>query len=607
MDLSYFLCYTYKKIRSVILVLGACFSLSGIIFVTIFLVTFFSKSNIRTNETKLYGMLLIITFLGTFIDIFSFALFKLNFDINSFLYKLFAKSMLIYFIAWILIFTEYIYTISSKSILKLNYKFFRMIFIFFSLIVIVLNIDFSKTKNGIYPSGIGVNITYFLVALFLVFSLILTFENIKEKNKKKYIPIFVVILMLSIATLIQKVFPDSFLINFSLAIVVSVMYFTIENPDVKIIEEVYKAKVISDTANEEKSMFLYNMTNNIRSITKDINNKADNILNETDNKKIDIEVINDSARGIKGDAAKFTTMTNYVFDISSIDSSNIRVYNDKYNIKLLLKEINQRYRNKARDKGIEFISNTYNDIPTYLYGDSVGVKRVLSIILDNSIKYTNKGYIEFDVDTIIKNDIVRLIITIEDSGCGIDSEDIKNIFIKPSRDNGNNLYTAKKLITLMNGTIIPSSVYSGTTMKIILDQKYEMDKSNINKYNDVYDKKRILLIDDNESSCKLFKKIFNNTNIDIDSVKLGKEGLDKIRNKEKYDLILLDEDMSPLDGHEVMRKFRLIPGFNTRVILLTRTNKYEYDDEYKEDGFLDYIIKGSNKRIIIDKVNKYLR
>lgn len=391
------------------------------------------------------------------------------------------------------------------------------------------------------------------------------------------------------------------------------MYFTIENPDIKTIEEIHRAKEISDNANEEKTMFLYNMTSNIRSIAKDINTSADNILDETDNKKVNMEVINDSARDIKGNAAKFTTMTNEVFDISNIDSAGIKVYNSKYNIKILLKEINQRYKNKANAKELKFITNIASDLPEYLYGDSVSLKKVLTILLDNSIKYTEKGYIEFDVNTIIKNNIVRLIITIEDSGKGMTAEELNKSFIKTNqkdeKDNiSNNLYNAKRLITLMNGAIIPNSIYNnGTTMKIVLDQRYKERQDNLDKYEDIIDKKRVLLIDDNENSEKLFKKILNNTNIEIVRVKLGKEGLDKIRNKEKYDLILLDEEMSPLDGHEVMRKLKQIAGFNTKVILLTKTNKYDYDDEYIEEGFAGYLIKSSKKELIKNKINKYLK
>ena len=108
------------------------------------------------------------------------------------------------------------------------------------------------------------------------------------------------------------------------------MYFTIENPDMKVIEEIHRAKEISDNANEEKSMFLYNMTNEIRGITKDIDYSADNILEEVDNKKVDVLNIGNSAREIKNNTAKFTTMTNEILDISQMDS-NIKIYNDKYN------------------------------------------------------------------------------------------------------------------------------------------------------------------------------------------------------------------------------------------------------------------------------------
>ena len=149
------------------------------------------------------------------------------------------------------------------------------------------------------------------------------------------------------------------------------MYFTIENPDVKMIEQYHKTKEIMDNANEEKSMFLYNMTNEIRDITKDIDYSADNILEEVDNKKVDVLDIGNSAREIKNNTAKFTTMTNEILDISQMDS-NIKIYNDKYNVKIIIKELVQIYKKKAEDKGISFRTNIASDIPPYLYGDSIG-------------------------------------------------------------------------------------------------------------------------------------------------------------------------------------------------------------------------------------------
>ena len=176
-------------------------------------------------------------------------------------------------------------------------------------------------------------------------------------------------------------------------------------------------------------MFLYNMTNDIRQITKDIDVEANNILNELSNKKIDTELLNNAAREIKISTAKFTTMTNEILDISQMDS-NIKVYNDKYNIKLIIKELVQIYKVKSAKKGLKFTTNFDSDIPEYLYGDSVELKKALSVVLDNSVEYTNEGFINFDINVIIKRDVARLIITIEDSGIGMKVEELNKIFSK---------------------------------------------------------------------------------------------------------------------------------------------------------------------------------
>ena len=589
--------------------IGICFSISGIIFLSIFMVCFFSKNSIKSDETKLYGNLLIITFIGSLIDIFSFILYKMGVDVNSLLYNLLAKGMLVYFVAWVLIFTSYVYAISKNSIIKYRSIIFKIIFVLSSISVLSFPIDFKKTANAVYPSGLGVNLTYLIVGVFLTVSIVLTLRNITKEQVKKYIPIFLVIIMLISATLVQKVFPDSFLINFSLVTVVSVMYFTIENPDMKLLEEVHKAKVISDNANEEKTMFLYNITNEIRGITKDINYEADNILNETDNKKVDLNIVNDSAREIKGSTAKFTTMTNEILDISQVDASNIKIYNEKYSIKLILKELITKYKEICKKSGIEFRTSIASDIPEILYGDSVGLKNVMISLLDNSIKYTKKGYIELNVNVIKKQDIARLLITIEDSGIGIKSSEIDNIFNKNKeelkRNNlKNNLFTARKIITLMGGTLIATSTYGkGTTMKIVLDQKIEVID---NKYDKVYDKKKILLIEDSDTTYKLITKMLKNTNIIIDRVVLGSEGLDKIRNKEKYDLILVEEELKPLNGYDIIKKLKLIKNFNTKVVLLTKNPNIEYSYLYKDEGFSDYLIKPINRSLLLNIINKYL-
>ena len=581
-------------------------------------IIYFKRKNVKTIETKIYSSLIITNILNVSLAVMCYftILYK---DMMPFINDLISKTLLLLFITWELFFTGYVIVITRKNKEK-NYKeiykksrpLLAVLYILISFIVYVLPLYYHNENKIVYSYGPSANFIYALTAILIITWIILIIKNYQILKSRKCIPVVLFIVLTLIVVVIQKQNPGLLLITATETFITIIMYFTIENPDMKMLDEVHKAKVISDNANEEKTLFLYNMTNEIRGITKDIDKETDNILDETDNKKIDVEEINNSARNIKGSTAKFTTMTNEILDISSIDSASVRIYNEKYNIKRLLKELVGIYKPKAQNKNLDFRVSIASDIPEYLYGDGINLKKVLTIILDNSIKYTNNGYIEFNINTIIKGDIVRLIISVEDSGIGMKAEDINKIFTKKQEreDNhnlNNNLYNAKRLITLMNGTIVPSSSYgSGTTMKIILDQKYDTIDTDINKYDNIYDKKKVLLIDDSPSSEKLFNKILSGTNIELTSVKLGKEGLEKIRSKEKYDLILLDEELEPQNGHIIMRKLLEIRNFNTKVILLTKDNKYDYDDSYLQEGFTDYIIKSSDKEEILNKMNKYL-
>ena len=577
-------------------------------------IMYFIRKHINSNEAKIFSKILFSNLLGLMLELMCIYMSN-KFSPTSLPAIIFTRAYLIYLITYLLFMTLYNYVLcyTTEKQKKLeHYKKLRNIsYTIYAVCVVVCMALPLQTEKG-YAIGPAVNFVYLCSTICINVWFIPMIKNRKIIEHKKFVPLYIFILLIIIVAIIQRIYPQATLITIVEFLIVFIMYHTIENPDMKMLDEVHKAKVISDNANEEKTLFLYNMTNEIRGITKDIDKETDNILDETDNKKIDVEEINNSARNIKGSTAKFTTMTNEILDISSIDSASVRIYNEKYNIKRLLKELVGIYKTKAQNKNLDFRVSIASDIPEYLYGDGINLKKVLTIILDNSIKYTNNGYIEFNINTIIKGDIVRLIISVEDSGTGMKAEDINKIFTKKQgkEDNhnlNNNLYNAKRLITLMNGTIVPSSSYgSGTTIKIILDQKYDTIDTDINKYNNIYDKKKVLLIDDSPSSEKLFNKILSGTNIELTSVKLGKEGLEKIRSKEKYDLILLDEELEPQNGHIIMRKLLEIRNFNTKVILLTKDNKYDYDDSYLQEGFTDYIIKSSDKEEILNKMNKYL-
>lgn len=580
-------------------------------------IVYFSSKRLRSIENKIFEKIMLTNFVGVLLAIGSYFTIK-NIDRFELLNTFVSKGYIVYLLTWLTLFSVYIFVISikdgkdKKSEVNKIINLFGILYLIFLIIIIIKPLYYHNINGAIYSYGPSANVMYIVSIVYITVWLIRLSTNIKRIRDKKYLPIFAFMGLGLVVMIIQKQHPELLLMTSMETFIVFLMYHTIENPDMQIIEEVHRAKEISDNANEEKSMFLYNMTNEIRGITKDIDYSADNILEEVDNKKVDVLNIGNSAREIKNNTAKFTTMTNEILDISQMDS-NIKIYNDKYNVKIIIKELVQIYKKKAEDKGISFRTNIASDIPLYLYGDSMGLKKALSIILDNSVKYTSSGFIDFDVSTIIKRDIARLVITVEDSGSGIKAEDLNKIFNKKVNDNERlnikyNLYNAKRLVILMGGTIIPSSVYGrGTTIKVVLDQKIaDMDDA-LDKYESVYDKKSILLVDDNVSSGKIFTKMLKDTNIELSIVTSGKECLDKIRNKDKYDLILLDEDMEPLDGITVMRKLKEIRTFNTKTILLTKNNDYEYNDDYLEYGFDGYLLKPIDKDKLFELIDKYLK
>ena len=592
---------------------GIFFLMEAIAYSILLVIIYFKKKIFKSKENKVYSLLVIISFIELILELildYVGPLYQKIPTISFFVARLYCAfielwlTLLICYVIYVLI------NINKKDKYFIIAKYlFITLGIIFATLNFMLPLNFMYDGNIAYTYGPSVNIIYISAGLYSIVGIISLLTNSKNIKDKRFYPILLFLILGGIGSLIQYKNPGLLLAVPIHSFITFLMYFTIENPDTKMLEEVHKAKVISDNANEEKTMFLYNITNEIRGITKDINYEADNILNETDNKKVDLNIVNDSAREIKGSTAKFTTMTNEILDISQVDASNIKIYNEKYSIKLILKELITKYKEICKRSGIEFRTSIASDIPEILYGDSVGLKNVMISLLDNSVKYTKKGYIELNVNVIKKQDIARLLITIEDSGIGIKSSEIDNIFNKNKeelkRNNlKNNLFTTRKIITLMGGTLIATSTYGkGTTMKIVLDQKIEVID---NKYDKVYDKKKILLIEDSDTTYKLITKMLKNTNIIIDRVVLGSEGLDKIRNKEKYDLILVEEELKPLNGYDIIKKLKLIKNFNTKVILLTKNPNIEYSYLYKDEGFSDYLIKPINRSLLLNIINKYL-
>lgn len=573
------------------------------------MIAYFSKDKIKTLENKVYSKLIIINFIGIILELFCTIFAGYAKDYLVF-YTILNKLFLVELTIWCSVFSVYVFLISSKkeknelkSYLKKVSVFHIVIDVITMFLIFVLPVQFNINDLGyvMYSYGPSVNIVFISSTLYIILMFTCLIRNFKNIKNKKYLPIYVYMVIGVLVGIVQKLHPEILAFTSMEAFITVIMYFTIENPDKKLLEEIHTSKKIADAANEDKSMLIYNMMNEVKSIASDINKSSEVILNSNN-----LEENRFFAREIISSNNKLYSMANNIYNIDVIDDINVKTVKNKYNIKLLLKEVISKNKELFEDKDISFRFNIDSNLPNTLYGDSINLKNVLNTIIGNSYKYTDKGYVELSVNAIFKKDIVRLIIKIEDSGIGIKAEDLDKCLNKNTKDQ-NSLYGARKTINIMGGNLLISSEYNkGTIVTIILDQKIYTD-SNKDNYDNYVNNKKILIIDDNNSSTKIISKILDKHNILYDSSNLGKEALDRIRKGDKYDLILLDEDMPYMNGINVMNKFSKIKGFDTKVILLTKNSNIIYDDIYKDSGFSDYIIKPIDKDDLMNKINKYLK
>ena len=572
------------------------------------MIAYFSKDKIKTLENKVYSKLIIINFIGIILELFCTIFAGYAKDYLVF-YTILNKLFLVELTIWCSVFSVYVFLISSKkeknelkSYLKKVSIFHIVIDVITMFLIFVLPVQFNINDLGyvMYSYGPSVNIVFISSTLYIILMFTCLIRNFKNIKSKKYLPIYVYMVIGVLVGIVQKLHPEILAFTSMEAFITVIMYFTIENPDKKLLEEIHMSKKIADAANEDKSMLIYNMMNEVKSIASDINKSSEVILNSNN-----LEENRFFAREIISSNNKLYSMANNIYNIDVIDDINVKTVKNKYNIKLLLKEVISKNKELFEDKDISFRFNIDSNLPNILYGDSINLKNVLNTIIGNSYKYTDKGYVELSVNAIFKKDIVRLIIKIEDSGIGIKAEDLDKCLNKNTKDQ-NSLYGARKTINIMGGNLLISSEYNkGTIITIILDQKIYTD-SNKDNYDNYVNNKKILIIDDNNSSTKIISKILDKHNILYDSSNLGKEALDRIRKGDKYDLILLDEDMPYMNGISVINKLNKIKGFDTKVILLTKNSNIIYDDIYKDSGFSDYIIKPIDKDDLMNKINKYL-
>lgn len=600
------------------------FSICSFIFVLMFIIFYFSKERLNTLDTKMYSCILVTNIIGIMIDVFGYFVFKI-YGSESFISILISKFYLVYYFLWAYFFLLYIFVISfrEKTEYLLQKKFTKpsiiLTSIIISLIVLIMPIQITYKDNVAYSSGLSVNIVYGLCFIMVGIMLYCLLRNLKKISTKEYIPLLTFMVLSTFCMIIQKTYPEITLMLMCHSIVTSLMYFTIENPDVKMVKELEVAKNEAEKANHAKSEFLSSMSHELRTPLNAIVCFSELLESK---EGLDSES-KDFAKDIVSASHNLLDLVNGVLDISKIEAGKMELINKEYNSQELFNSLSTMVIPRIGDKPIDFKTVIASDIPPVLKGDTGKLKQIILNLLTNAVKYTDKGFIKYRIECIndFKNNQTKLIITVTDTGRGIKKEDIDRLFKKFERleedrntsieGTGLGLAITEGLAELMGGKITVISDYGkGSTFKFVVIQEIvnvevKEEKSNITSsdYN-TFEGKNALIVDDSKLNLKVAENVLKNFLVTTESVTSGLECLSCVNSK-KYDIIFMDIMMPNMNGVEVLRKLRE-NGVNTPVIALTADAIEGQEEKYMSEGFDGYISKPINKEKLNYVLNKYL-
>lgn len=600
---------------------GFTFSACSFFYSVLLTIMFFSKKRIQTLENKIYSYLIISNLVGVVLGVSCYTSI-LHRDAFPILNDFISKALLIYYLTWISFFTAYTFVISyskRESDKESKEKYFKNIFniltviyVVIAILVFILPLNYFSKGTIAYSFGPSANLLYILIPVYICICLIEMFKNFKEIKNKKYLPLFAFIIIGTVVMIIQKLNPGLLLMTSMETFVTFLMYFTIENPDIKMIEELTKTKSLVEKNNNDKSIFIFNTTQQIRHPLNMIEQRTEQLLEDELNDDEKEKVID-----IRNAQQRIAYILRGVMDVSTIDAKNIKIVKNQYKVANLLTEITLRSKQEATEKGLEFRTNFDEAIPEMLYGDSIRLKQIINALISNAIKYTKEGFVELNVNSIVSFDVCRLVVSVKDSGIGVNAEDINKLFqsktdendISDKVDESNvTLDVAKKMVNLIGGTItVRSEKNKGSEFTLIVDQKIASSNDKIdniiNEYKKTEDKIKILLVDDNEEERTLLtKKLGGISKLTI--AKNGEEGLKRIRNKEKYDVLLIKESMEKLDAYQTIKKAKILEFVPDKIIVLA-DNKEE-EEKLTINGY-NAIFFDTPEQQFIKKLNNIIK
>ena len=613
---------------------GLMLTIGSFIFVLILMVMYFSNTN-RTNEltSLIYKILLIITMFMIISEIFS-VLYLKYYGSNTITNILFR----IHWFFGILLFPSIYYYFSAIVTETTETNFFKYLFInrritIITILFIIMGIVFfflpfsALDSNNInYFPGLAAYFVYVVGAfsgICIVYDLVINrgFNSVRTK--------FSVIFFVCVCTAIvvfQYYFTNVAFSPIAVSILIYMLYFTLENPDLKLIKNIKLAKDEIDRSNRAKNDFLSNMTHEIRTPLNAIVGFSETLINspmiDESSTRSDIESIEKSSNNL-------LDIINNILDISKIETADETLDLREYLLSDIILELESIIDSRIGLKPVKLILEVDPNISKKFLGDATKIHQILLNILTNSVKYTEVGKINLIVTSVKNNNIETLTFKISDTGYGIKKEDFDKLFQKFSRldsavkneieGTGLGLVITKRYVELMGGKIWFESDYGvGTSFYVEINQKI-IDNTPIGNINDINNslltntqkldcsKFNALVVDDNELNVKVACRLlgaykFNN----IDTVPSGRDCIYKIKSDNHYDIIFMDDVMSDLDGIETLHVVKKLNGLYDipPVVALTANAVVGVKEIYLKEGFDEYLSKPISVQELDKVINK---
>ena len=593
------------------MIIGVSVIICSLIYSTMVAMLYFTKRRINNIENKIYKFMVCMNIFGLFNELICcyFTFYEHTSPFHEVMCAIVNRIFILYMLSWLFVFTCYVFfvTFKNKISLKRDKKRINIILAIIYAVLFVLSfvlpLYYYSDGEYVYSYGPATNLLVIFGGVTILFDIWCVIKNKKNMKNRQYYPLYVLIVLMIFVLIIRNVNPGIILINSTFAFITVLMYFTIENPDVQMMEELYKNKKLIEQSNQETSNFLFRMTQEIKKPVKDIIDVSGKLQNYKD-----IEEIKEGIKYINNTSVNLDYLINDTLDVSSMTTKRLKIFDSRYNPINIFKEISYRFE-KQIDKDVKFNYEISNMIPNYLYGDSIKLKQAVNSILENALMHTSTGEINLEVNGIVKYSVCRLIITISDTGTGMSIEAVNNILslnnealsgIDLRNRDGEllNLKEVKKLINLLGGNLmVKSEEKLGTTVSIVLEQKIvESKETEISKKLESYEQslyhnKKVMVVDDDAKELAKITTFLESHDAEVSGSLFGRDVIEKIAFNIKYDLIILDDETSTYSALDVLKELKKNKKFNTPVVVMINDNKEFIKLHYLQDGFADCIMK----------------